>query len=127
MPAVVPPLVALLGLALYFVPVALERAVWRRIPWESLAPVALGAAASVGLVVQEPSAARAAGAVVSLALLAFAAWFFFRFSTYGPREDRPRVGERFPDFALADSTGGTFRLADARGRRLLVMLYRGYW
>lgn len=111
--AAVPPLVALLGLGLYFVPVALGRASFRRVPVVSLALVALGAAAAIVL--------------VALALLVFAGWFFFRFSMYAAREDRPAAGDRFPEFAFPDSTGGTFRLADARGRRVLVMLCRGYW
>jgi len=57
----------------------------------------------------------------------FACWFLFSFSMYGPREDRPRVGERFPDFTLPASDGSTFSLAAARGRRLLVLCYRGDW
>ena len=46
---------------------------------------------------------------------------------YAAREDRPRVGERFPDFALPASDGGAFHLAEARGRRLLILFYRGAW
>jgi hypothetical protein len=125
--AAVPPLVALVGLGLYFVPVAAGRPVFRRVPWETLALVALGAVAGVVLLVQAPSAARAAGALVALALLAFSGWFFFRYSMYGAREDRPAVGDRFPDFTLVDSTGRTFHLAEAGDRRRLIMLYRGYW
>jgi peroxiredoxin len=35
------------------------------------------------------------------------------------------VGDPFPDFALPDSTGATFRLSEQRGRRVLLLFYRG--
>lgn len=36
-------------------------------------------------------------------------------------------GKPAPDFALKDQQGKTFRLASMRGKRLLLIFYRGYW
>lgn len=127
MSAVVPPVVAMLGLALYFGAVAAGVPTYRRVPWEILAIVGAGAVASVVLLAATPSAGRAVAAVGAVGLFGFAVWFFFGLTMYRAREDRPAVGERFPDFTLLDSAGRPFALAEARGRRHLVMLYRGYW
>ena len=37
------------------------------------------------------------------------------------------VGMAAPDFSLLDQSGQTFRLADQRGHRVLLIFYRGYW
>src|SRR5262249_51530371 len=52
-------------------------------------------------------------------------WFFFGYSMYRAREDRPRVGERFPEFRLPTSEGGVFDLAAERGKQHLLIFYRG--
>lgn len=44
-----------------------------------------------------------------------------------PPADGPALGVRAPDFALADQTGKTVRLADFRGAPLLLVFYRGHW
>jgi len=62
-----------------------------------------------------------------LAIVVFSAWFVFSFTMYDRREDRPRVGDHFPDFTLPASDGTTFSLAAARGRRVLLIFYRGAW
>ena len=51
----------------------------------------------------------------------------FAYSMYAPREDRPRVGDRFPDFRLPSSDGAVFDLAAGRGKRHLLIFYRGSW
>jgi hypothetical protein len=124
---VLPPLVAIAALSVYFILPLLRVPLWRRIPWEFLAVIAGAGVFSVYELVRTPTLGAGVGAVVTLGVLGFALWFFLSFSMYGPREDRPRVGERFPDFDLPASDGSNFRLADARGRRLLVMCYRGDW
>ena len=53
-------------------------------------------------------------------------YYFFVFSIFERREDRPAPGEIFPDFSLPEATGGTFHLASAKRRHLLI-LYRGDW
>lgn len=35
--------------------------------------------------------------------------------------------DRAPEFALSDSTGATVDLASFRGRRVLLVFYRGWW
>ena len=40
----------------------------------------------------------------------------------------PAVGEKAPDFAIADSTGVVRRLDDlVAGRMCIVVFYRGHW
>jgi cytochrome oxidase Cu insertion factor (SCO1/SenC/PrrC family) len=36
-------------------------------------------------------------------------------------------GKPAPDFTLKDEHGKTFRLASMRGKRVLLIFYRGYW
>ena len=100
---------------------------YRRVPWEFLAIVIAASTFAVYGLVAGPSVATAVGAALSLGILGFATWFFLSFSMYEAREDRPRVGERFPDFTLPASDGATFSLGDVRRRRLLLICYRGDW
>jgi peroxiredoxin len=46
---------------------------------------------------------------------------------YAGREDRPRVGDRFPEFRLPASDGVVFDLAAEHGKRHLLIFYRGSW
>lgn len=39
----------------------------------------------------------------------------------------PSVGEAAPDFKLADQDGKAVRLAAARGGKVVLVFYRGYW
>ena len=126
MVAVLPPLIAAGGFGLYFL-TSFRLARYRRTPWEFLAIIAAGAGLGVHLVWRAPGIGTAVSALLSVGILGFACWFLFSFSMYGPREDRPHVGERFPDFTLPASDGSAFSLAEARGRRLLVLCYRGDW
>ena len=100
---------------------------FRRIPWEFLAISTLGVALSVVLALRQVTAGRLTAAAASLALFALLLWFFFRFSMYGSREERPRVGDRFPDFRLPASDGTTFDFAADRGKPRLLIFYRGSW
>ena len=120
------PLLAAGGFGLYFLS-TFRLARYRSRPWEFVALVAAGAALGAYRLAAAPSAATAAAAALALGILVFACWFFFSFSMYGEREDRPRIGERFPDFTLPTSDGRLFRLAEAHGRRLLLVCYRGIW
>ena len=126
MAAVLPPLIAAGSFGLYFL-TSFRLARYRRVPWEFLAAIAACAGLGVYLWWRAPGIGTTVGALLSVGILVFACWFLFSFSMYRPREDRPRIGERFPDFTLPASDGSTFRLADARGRRLLVLCYRGDW
>lgn len=44
-----------------------------------------------------------------------------------PPQVSSAVGERDPDFALPDQEGRTLRLSSLRGKRILLIFYRGYW
>jgi len=120
------PLLAAGGFALYFVAVT-RFAWWERVPWEFLAISSAGALWSIGWLARAPGLVRGAAAAVAVAALGFSGWYLLSFSMFGPREDVPREGDRFPAFELPASDGGSFRLADARGRWLLLLFYRGDW
>jgi hypothetical protein len=91
------PLLVLSGFGLYMGPnTMLGR--FRRMPWEFLAVSALGVLVAIAIALRSGGTANTVAAVVSVALGGFLVWFFFAFSMYEPREDRPRVGDRFPDF-----------------------------
>lgn len=124
--ALLAPLLVIGALVAYFV-AASQLAVLPRIPWPSLVVMAAGVALALRSWWRRPRLATRASAVVSTGVFAFALWFLFSFSMLPAREDRPAVGDAFPDFALPSSTGETFRLADARDRRHLIVLYRGDW
>lgn len=123
-----------LGLALtlggfvgYFV-AASRFALFETVPWAFLAVMTLGLVLAVAGVVRRPQALSAVGAALAVGVFAFASWYLFSYSIFGPRETRPAVGDPFPAFAaLPTSTGGTFRLEDARGQYLLLLFYRGSW
>ena len=100
---------------------------FRRIPWEFIALSTSGALVSVVFAVATPSMSTIAAALVSGALLAFLYWFFFSFSMYGAREDRPRVGDVFPTFRLPASDGSLYDSIAGRGKRRLLIFYRGSW
>jgi hypothetical protein len=100
---------------------------FRRIPWEFLALSALGGGISVAHALMAPSYSTALAALAGVALLAFLVWFFFSFSMYGEREDRPRVGDAFPAFRLPCSDGSIFDSVSTRGTRHLLIFYRGSW
>jgi len=45
-----------------------------------------------------------------------------------PRKSPVRIGETAPDFTLEDESGRTVRLAAARGKMPVVLVfYRGWW
>ena len=119
-------LLAVGGVAAYFV-LATRFAYWQRVPWQFIAVTAAGALLGVGELIASPDMGSGIAALTSVAVLAFSVWYFLVYSQFGTREERPRVGDPFPDFALPDSTGGVFRLSEARGRRVLILFYRGDW
>ena len=120
------PLIAVVGFASYFL-ISIKLAVYRRYPWEFVAVIAAGAGLGLYRFGTGPGVGSGIAAVVSIGLLALACWYFFSFSMFGQREDRPRIGERFPDFTLPASDGSLFRFAEIRGRRSLILFYRGIW
>ena len=120
------PLLAIAGFVAYFA-VALRFRVYRRIPWLFLGVTAAGAALGLLEAVRRPGAGTAIAALVAIAVLAFASWYLFSYSMLAPREDRPRVGDEFPDFTLPSSSGEPLRLRETRGQARVIILYRGDW
>jgi len=39
----------------------------------------------------------------------------------------PKLGEAAPDFKLSDQNGHAVRLSSARGAKVVLVFYRGYW
>jgi hypothetical protein len=119
-------LLAVGGLAAYFGVV--ERfPFWRRVPWEFVTLSGLGTIFVIVAFARAPGLGTGLAAALGVGVLGFSLWYLFVYSMFGSREERPRVGDPFPDFALPDSTGATFRLSDERGRRVLLLFYRGDW
>jgi|SRR5262245_26068105 len=124
--ALLGPLVVLSGFGLYMASNTLLGR-FRRVPWEFLAVSAVGVIAAVILAARGPSTAATVGAAASVVLFGLLLWFFFGYSMYAAREDRPRVGDRFPQFRLPTSDGAVVDLASEGGKRLLPLFYRGSW
>lgn len=124
--ALLGPALVIAGFAVYMITnVFLGR--FRRLPWEFIALSTVGALISAASAVAAPSASTVGAAFVSGGLLAFLYWFFFSFSMYGPREDRPRVGDPFPTFRLPASDGSLYDSMAAAGKPRLLIFYRGSW
>jgi|SRR2546422_7181376 len=65
---------------------------------------------------------------LTLALLLGGATFNFVLARIPAAQSNLRVGERPPDFTLADAGGRPVSLGDYRGKKPVVMVfYRGYW
>ena len=120
------PVLVLSGFGFYMLTnVTLGR--FRRMPWEFLAVSASGVFHAIAHRIFTPGTPATISLLVTLALAGFVVWFFFFFSMYETREDRPRVGDRFPDFKLPTSDGGVMDFAAERGKRHLLIFYRGTW
>jgi len=120
------PVVVLSGFGLYVLSnVWLGR--FRRMPYEFVTVSAAGALYAVARAFMTPSTAAAIAALVSVALFGGLCWMWFSYSMYGQREDRPRVGDRFPEFRLPASDGSLYAFAAADRKRRLLIFYRGSW
>ena len=65
---------------------------------------------------------------LSVALLLGGATFNFVLARVPIVDTTLRVGERAPDFALADAAGSRVALSDYGGKKPVVLIfYRGYW
>ena len=128
------PLVAFAGVVSYFEVFARFPAL-RDVPWVNLPLTALGLALSgAGLQRAWRSAVRvrtkvlaAIGFGFSLLLAAALIWYVFSWSYQMPSTGKARNLAEAPDFALAASTGETVRLSDYRGRKVVLVFYRGFW
>jgi len=70
----------------------------------------------------------ATGFLASLAIASLFCFYLFVFSYQLPAATgAPAVDVSAPDFALPEQHGELVRLADFRGRKLVLVFYRGHW
>jgi hypothetical protein len=131
-----------LGLGLTFVAAVSYFTVFARypatrdFPWVNLPAVGVGVAVSaLGLwrAIRKPAVFRgrrlgALGLTLSLLLGAVFAVYVFSYSYRlpGPTPTSLSLGD-VRDFSLTDHRGRLFRLGDLRGRKVVLVFYRGYW
>ena len=109
----------------------------RDVPWASWLLFALGLAlvgAGVRRAFRQPEQyrGRVLGpilGVLSLAVLGLFLFYTLSLSRQLPAAaNAPKVGEKAPDFTLADAQGRPMRLYDLLGQNWVVLIfYRGYW
>lgn len=129
------PLVTVIGAISYFTFFA-RFPLLRDFPWVNLPLVLLGVVASGWALARAFGAGRGLlgkvlaplGLLVSLALAALFTFYVFSLSYQlpGPTELAAKL-EQAPDFRLTDQHGTSIRLADLRGRRVVLTFYRGHW
>lgn len=128
-------LVAFVGMVSYFL-VFLRFPVLRDFPWLNLPLVCLGLALSCVAVWRaffRPQEYRgkvvgSLGLVFSLLITVTFGAYIFWLSYLLPAPTEKTMGlTRAPDFALTSMTGETVRLQDFRGRKVVLVFYRGFW
>jgi 4-amino-4-deoxy-L-arabinose transferase-like glycosyltransferase len=133
-------LAGLLSNALFFVSIPGQRfAPWLNLALTALAAILLIAALRRAIAQPEVYGGKVAGwtlTIVSVLLFGLAI-VGFRVSRDIPASaGAPRVGQKAPDFVLADTGGQTFSLsqllassngASAQPKGVLLVFYRGYW
>jgi hypothetical protein len=73
--------------------------------------------------------------VLSVLLLGFTVFVFFASRALPASAASPQIGQKAPEFTLADTNGQTVSLAQllagpnpaARPKAVLLVFYRGYW
>jgi hypothetical protein len=129
------PLVTVAGALSYFMVFARFPAL-RDFPWVNLPLVLAGLGLSaVGMwrAVRRPTRWRArilggVGLAVSAGIAALFHLYVFAFSYALPEPTAvTRALDRAPRFSLTDQDGRPVALEDYRGRKLIVVFYRGFW
>ena len=131
------PIIALVGGVSYFLVFA-QFPVLRDFPWLNLPLMILGVLASfagVWVASKRPRDSWGRRSKIALATLGFAAslgllslfvWYIVDFSSRLP--DPPSLaGKAAPDFVLSSTQGDTVQLSDYRGKKILLVFYRGHW
>jgi len=68
------------------------------------------------------------GTLLSLFVTVMFHWYIFVFSYRLPKsEQAPKKQAIAPDFSLKDHTGKTRKLSEYRGKKVLLVFYRGFW
>jgi cytochrome bd-type quinol oxidase subunit 2 len=131
------PVLAFVGAVSYFL-VFVQFPALRDFPWLNLPLVILGALVSfTGLWVaakrprdhrarQWKVVAATLGLLLSVGLAGLFAWYIFDYSYEIPAATS-LAGQTAPEFALTSDAGETVRLSDFRGKKVLLVFYRGYW
>jgi hypothetical protein len=129
---------------LSYIPIFAKYPITRDMPWASFLIFALGFVfLFLGLrrAFRQPTLYRGKIAGPILATVSVAALVFFCFTIFSlgkhlpPSTQGPKVGQKAPDFALADTSGRTLSLAtllsttDASHptKGVVLIFYRGYW
>lgn len=129
---------------LSYIPIFAKYPVTRDMPWANFLIFAFGLLLLfVGLrrAFSQPTLYRGKIAGPILTTISVAALVFFCFTIFSlgkhlpPSAQAPKVGQKAPDFALADATGKTVSLASLLStppasqptKGVLLIFYRGYW
>ncbi|MDX1649241.1 MAG: hypothetical protein R3263_05240, partial [Myxococcota bacterium] len=90
------------------------------------AGIAAGAACAVAALASGPG--LAAGLLAGVALVLAAVWVGLgTLARQSRQEPAVAVGSPLPDVTAPDPHGEPFRVADLRGRPVLLKLFRGHW
>jgi hypothetical protein len=133
-------LLGLLSNGLFFIAVPGQKI----IPWLGLLLSVIGlVVVMIGLrrAFSQPPAVRRKAVPVIVGIVSVLLFAVSLFSSYHARDlpaasGAPQVGQRAPDFSLADTTGKTVSLSEllsaplstgARPKAVLLVFYRGYW
>lgn len=128
------PLVTFAAVVSYFTVFARDPAL-RDVPWLNLPLALAGVALSIaGLARAWPRGGpwrrltACAGLTVSLGLAALFVAYVFVISALLPQPERRTLElVEAPDFTLSDESGRAVRLAELRGRKVVLVFYRGFW
>ncbi len=130
---------------LSYIPVFAKYPTTRDVPWVNFLLFALGLVfLFVGLrrAFGQPNLYRGKIAGPILTILSVVALVFFCFTIFSlgkhlpPSTQAPKVGQKAPDFALADTSGATVTLASLLStpitasqptKGVVLIFYRGYW
>ncbi len=123
-------LIALLTLTISIVTyvLTLRAGIYRRVPLEHYA--LMGAATGLALYAVLSSTSWISIFVLCLSILSLTllAWYVHFGAVFPRSQIRLELGQRFPNFALPDSEGGTFDSDAMVGKQsVLFLFYRGHW